>query len=54
MTSPATFSFDRDLSMTNETVRATNAPPHAAPRTTAASLLPITMTTRPIAMKRPP
>jgi len=48
------FSFERDLSMKNESDRATKAPAQAAPSTSAASLLANTTTARPMPMKSPP
>ena len=54
ITRPATFSFVRDLSMTNEIALAINAPAHAAPSTSAASLLAIRVTARPALIKSPP
>ena len=48
------FSFVRDLSITKEIARAANAPAHAAPSTSAASLLAISATAVPAPMKSPP
>jgi hypothetical protein len=54
MAKPATFSLVRDLSTKNEMARAANAPPQAAPRTSAASLLAINITAMPDPMNKPP
>ena len=54
ITRPATFSLEREPSMTNDTARAMKAPPQAAPRTSAASRLAISTTAMPIPMKSPP
>lgn len=48
------FSFVRERSITNQTVRARNVPAHAAPSTGAASRFPMRMTASPAPMKSPP